>query len=114
MTQDQHNGVTILTVAGNLSGAEAAAVRHALQTSDFAMEESVAAKGLVVDLDRCQFIDSDGLEALLLALKKAEARSIPAKLVLHDSNCRLILQLTRLDHRFDCCDDLPSALKMMN
>ena len=113
MTQDQHNGVTILTVAGNLSDKEAVAVRQAFERTRADVAESRPRGGVVVDLDRCQFISSEGLEALVGGLKKCEEQSISFKLVRLSANCRLILQLTRLDHCFDCCDDLPSALKMM-
>jgi len=114
MTQDQHKGVTILTVAGNLSGPEAVAVRDALRRINHGARGPGAKGGVVIDLDRCQFIDSEGLEALLAGVKNAEAHAVPLKLARLNSNCRLILELTRLEHRFDCCEDLASALKTMN
>ncbi len=114
MTQDQHNGVTILTIAGNMSGEEAIAVRQGFQRAGSSIAESRPRGGVVIDLDRCQFISSEGLEVLVAGLKNCEAHGTPFKLVRLSANCRLILQLTRLEHRFDCCDDLPAALKMMN
>src|SRR5579864_1883270 len=109
MTQDHHKGVTILTVAGNLSGEEAVAARQALRNAGSNAGEPGGRGGVVIDLDRCQFISSEGLEALVSGLKNCEVHGAPFKLVRLSANCRLILQLTRLEHRFDCCDDLPSA-----
>src|SRR5436305_2286496 len=93
MTQDQHQGVTIVTVTGNLSGPEAVAVRDVLNRINHSAREPGVKGGVVVDLDRCQFIDSDGLEALLAGVKNAEAHAVPLKLARLSSNCRLILEL---------------------
>ena len=35
------------------------------------------------------------------------------KLINVDGNCRKILEITRLEKKFECCADLPSALKTM-
>ena len=35
------------------------------------------------------------------------------KLVNLDENCKKILEITRLDHHFECQADLPTALKTM-
>src|SRR5437660_349753 len=68
---------------------------------------------LVLDLAKCPFIDSDGLEALLWMQRRCEDLFGQFKLVRIDEICRKILQITRLDHRFECHDDLAGALKTM-
>jgi hypothetical protein len=45
--------------------------------------------------------------------KRAEELFGRLKLVNLDENCKKILEITRLDHRFECQADLPTALKTM-
>jgi anti-anti-sigma factor len=67
----------------------------------------------VIDFQKCGFIDSDGLEALIWMKRRAEDLFGRLKLVNLDENCKKILEITRLDHRFECQADLPTALKTM-
>jgi anti-anti-sigma factor len=104
MTFDHYNGVNVISVQGDLAGAEAVAVRHAI-------EHKSDGNACVIDLERCHFFASEGIETLLAALRGCEARGARLKLAGLDDNCRTILTVTRLDHRFECCNDLASALK---
>ena len=108
MTSDQYNNISVITVEGDLTGPEAAAVRTAVERSPSAPNNR-----FVIDLERCRFVSGEGLEALLTALHSCEARGADLKLAGLDDNCRTILQVTRLDHRFDCCGDVAAALKLM-
>jgi anti-anti-sigma factor len=67
----------------------------------------------VVDFQKSGFIDSDGLEALLWMKHRCEDLFGQIKLANLDENCRKILEITRLEHRFECHMDLPTALKTM-
>jgi anti-anti-sigma factor len=107
MTQDQYNGVSVITVSGDLVGPEATALREAASVPSHA-------RACVIDLEQCRFMASDGLESLLAALRSHEAAGSSLKLAGLDANCRTILQLTRLDHRFECCADVASALKLIS
>jgi anti-anti-sigma factor len=114
MTRDQYNGVTVLTVEGDLVGTEAAAVRDAVG-SRAQINTAVATtdQSCVVDLERCRFVGGEGLETLLTVRRSCESRGGSLKLAGLDSNVRTILRITRLDHRFECCPDVAAALKLM-
>ena len=67
----------------------------------------------VVDFEKADFIDSEGLETLLWLKRRCEDLFGQCKLVNLDENCRKILEITRLEHRFECHGDLAGALKTM-
>jgi anti-anti-sigma factor len=106
VTCDEYNGVSVVTVKGDLGSPEATALREILV--DRAKRPNV-----VIDLEASHFMASVGLEALLEALRLCEQRNGRLMLAGLDANCRKVLQITRLDHRFECHDDLASALKGM-
>jgi anti-anti-sigma factor len=106
---DEYNNVCVLTVEGDLAAENAASLRKAV-------DENVNAKQLVdfvVDMEKCDFIDSEGLETLLWLKRKCEELFGQVKLAGMEENCRKILEITRLEHRFECPKDLTAALKMM-
>ena len=67
----------------------------------------------VVDFEKADFIASEGLETLLWLKRRCEDLFGQIKLANLDENCRKILELTRLEHRFECHGDLAAALKTM-
>ena len=67
----------------------------------------------VIDFEKVDFMDSEGLETLLWIKRKCEDRFGQIKLVKLDENCRKILEITRLEHRFECHAELAAALKTM-
>lgn len=101
---DEFNGVSVITVRGDLAADEAAAVRAVLSAR-------ASRPNIVVDLEACRFLTSVGLEALLEALRTCENRGGRVMLAGPDDNCRKILELARLDHRFECHRGLAAALK---
>jgi anti-anti-sigma factor len=111
ITCEEYASVCVLAVDGDLSGDAAAAFRRAAE----ARIDSTAGRVVdaVVDLEKAGFIDSQGLEALLWLKRRCEDRSGRAMLAAPDDRCRRILEITRLAHRLECHDDLPSALKAM-
>lgn len=107
---DDYNQVCVLGVEGDLSGDNAVALRHSA-------EEKINNKQIVdfvIDLEKCSFMDSEGLESLLWLKRKAEDLFGQVKLVCIDDNCKKILEITRLASRFECQNDLAAALKTMN
>ena len=106
---DEYNGVCVLTVDGDLSGdANTVIRRHA--------EDRIRQKQIVdfvVDLDKAGFVDSAGLETLLWLKRRSEDLFGQVKLVNMKENCHKILEITRLEHRFECHPDLAGALKTM-
>src|SRR5215212_2658927 len=65
----------------------------------------------VVDFEKADFIDSEGLETLLWLKRRCEDLFGQLKLTHLDDNCRKILEITRLEHRFECHAELAAALK---
>src|ERR1041385_6247424 len=64
----------------------------------------------VIDFEKVGFVDSEGLETLLWLKRRCEDLFGQIKLVHLDDNCRKILEITRLEHRFECHADLAGAL----
>ena len=75
--------------------------------------EQRAIADFVIDFEKVDFMDSEGLETLLWLKRKCEDRFGQIKLVKLDENCRKILEITRLEHRFECHAELAAALKTM-
>ncbi len=106
---ERYNQVGVLTVGGELDHDAAEAMRALLREQ---VDQNHLAD-FVVELSACPFINSQGLEALLELKKTTEDLFGQLKLVGLDENCRQILEITRLAHRFQCQADLESALKTM-
>jgi anti-anti-sigma factor len=67
----------------------------------------------VIDFEKVDFIDSEGLETLLWLKRRSEDLFGQIKLVNLKESVHKILEITRLEHRFECHADLAGALKTM-
>jgi anti-anti-sigma factor len=67
----------------------------------------------VIDLEQTTFIDSKGLESLLWVQQQCDENLGQVRLCKPDETCRKILQVTRLDGRFDVFADVTEAVKTM-
>lgn len=108
-TQD-YERVCVISLAGDLSGDDTPGLAQA------AVDEGIAKRQIVdyiVDFAGCGFIDSAGLESLLSIKRHCEELFGRVKLINLDEHCRKILEVTRLEARFECCRDLATALKTM-
>jgi anti-anti-sigma factor len=106
---EDYNNVCVMTLNADLSGEANEAMRKLA-------EERVDQKQIVdfvIDFEKAGFFDSEGLETLLWLKRRSEDLFGQLKLVNLDENCKKILEITRLEHRFECHPDLPSALKTM-
>ena len=106
---EDYNNVCVMTLDADLSGEANEAVRKLA-------EERVDQKQIVdfvIDFEKAGFFDSEGLETLLWLKRRSEDLFGQLKLVNLDDNCKKILEITRLGHRFECHPDLPAALKTM-
>ena len=106
---EDYNNVCVMALDGDLTAEAVAAVRAAA-------DERIDQKQIVdfvLDFEKAGFFDSEGLETLLWLKRRAEDLFGQLKLVNLDENCKKILEITRLEHRFECHPDLPSALKTM-
>ena len=106
---DEYNGICVLSIDGDFSGEAGAAVRRCAVER---MEQRQAAN-FIVDLEKSGFVDSSALEALLWLKRRCDELSGRVRIAGADENCRKILEITRLAQRFDCHQNVESALKAM-
>jgi anti-anti-sigma factor len=106
---EEYEKVCVIEVDGDFSGDNARLAAAALEQKT----EQKRSVDFVLDMVKCSFIDSEGLETLLTMKRRCEDLFSQIKLARVDDNCRTILQITRLEHRFETYDDLTSAVKMM-
>lgn len=108
---EQFNEIGVFTPNGDLRGSEAVAEFRKV-VSD-AIDSTKVAK-IAVDCSAVRFIDSAALETLLAFRTKLGDSIGAVRLTNLDANCRKILEITRLDSRFEIHADLNSALKAIN
>jgi anti-anti-sigma factor len=109
VTCEEYNRVCVLTLDGDFT---AEMVQQARQ----AVEDQIDHKQIVhfvLDFEKSGFVDSEGLEALLWLKRKCDDLFGQVKLAALDENVKKILEVTRLEHQFQCHPDLTSALKTM-
>ena len=106
---EEYDQVCVMSVEGDFTADNVAAAKK--QVAKVMDERHIV--DVVVDLEKVPFIDSEGLEALLWMKVRCEGSFGQLKLANLDENCRKILEITRLAHRFDCQGNLETALKTM-
>ncbi len=99
------DGVRVVVVRGELDIATSPQVRELL--ADAPMDE---ARPLVIDLARCEFIDSTGLAALLHGAKPAQNGETRVAIVCPDGNVRRMLELTAIDKSIPVFGSLEQAV----
>jgi anti-anti-sigma factor len=106
---EEYSQVCVVEVQGDFVGEN-------ITLAQKGIEEHIEVRRVVdfvLDFNACGFIDSEGLEALLAIKRRCEDLFGQLKLVRLDESCRKIMEITRLEHRFECHDDLAKALKTM-
>ena len=106
---EDYNNVCVVSLDGDLAGEANEIVRKLV-------DERVDNRQIVdfvIDFEKAGFFDSEGLGTLLWLKRRCEDLFGQLKLVNLDENCKKILEITRLEHRFESHPDLPSALKTM-
>jgi len=106
---DEYDGVCVLSISGDLAGADSTSARKA--AAEFIERRQIA--DFVVDLEKTAFVDSEGLETLLWIKRRCEDLFGQFKLAAIGDNVKKILDLTRLGRRFENAVDVATALKMM-
>src|SRR3954463_15744278 len=106
---DEYSQVSVMSINGDFAGADVAALKA--QVDELIDKKQII--DFVIDFEKSGFVDSEGLEALLWLKRRAEDLFGQLKLVNLDDNCRKILEITRLEARFECHNDLAAALKTM-
>src|ERR1700749_3329111 len=106
---DEYGQVCVMSVEGDFSVDQIPPARKTFE----GLIDKKQIVDFVIDFEKCGFVDSDGLEALLWMKRKSEDLFGQFKLSHLDENMQKILEMTRLEHRFECHADLESALKTM-
>ena len=104
-TETVIRGVWVITIAGELDIATSPRVRELLSTA--ARDED---RPLVIDLTRCNFVDSTGLATLLHGAKPAQNGESNVALVCVGGEVRKLLELTAIDRTIPVYETLESAL----
>lgn len=106
---EEYGNICVMALTGDFVG-------ESTQQARKAVDERVEQRQIVdfvVDFEKSSFVDSEGLETLLWMKRRCEDLFGQIKLVHLDENCRKIFEMTRLEHRFECHNDLTAALKTM-
>ncbi|MHC4064719.1 MAG: STAS domain-containing protein [Planctomycetota bacterium] len=104
-TLAQHGEVNVLTVEGELVAETVGQFQRLVEQC-----RKRDRRDFVVDLHATRTLDSAGLEALTALQQECEERLGLLKLCGLNATVRKILEMTRLEHRFDCCPELAGAL----
>jgi anti-anti-sigma factor len=106
---EEYNHVCVMSLEGDFIGPEIATAQkefeHRIETRQIV--------NFVVDFTKSSIIDSQGLELLLLIKHRSEELFGQVKLAGLDENMKKILEITRLQHRFECHPDVTSAMRNM-
>jgi anti-anti-sigma factor len=105
---EDYDHVTVVGISGEFNSDGTETFRKQI---DERLQKKV--RFFVVDLEQTTFIDSKGLESLLWVQQQCDEHLGQVRLCKPDETCRKILQITRLDGRFDVFADVTEAVKTM-
>lgn len=108
LSYEDHDTITVLKVSGDLTADQVDPFRRSCQER---FESGV--RHVVLNMEHMTFIDSAGLESLLWAVEAAAERGGQFRLVRPDATVRKILEISRLDRRFNIHDTIESAAKSL-
>ena len=108
LSYEDHGSTTVLTVSGELMIDHADNFRRAVEDR-FAS----GARDIVLSLEHLHLLDSAGLETLLWLLDEVASLRGQLRLVKPDETISKILEVTRLDRRFNIHDSVESAAKSL-
>jgi anti-sigma B factor antagonist len=105
---EDYDHVSVLSIAGEFTSDATDGFRKQVEER---LERKV--RFFVIDLQQTTYVDSKGLEALIWVQEQCDERLGTVRLCNLDDTCRKILQVTRLDGRFDVFADVTEAVKTM-
>jgi anti-anti-sigma factor len=108
LTYDDHQKISVLTLAGELTADQTDLFRRTCQE-----RFAAGVRDVVLDLEHLTTVDSAGLEALLWLKDQVTEISGEMRLVRPDDTFRKVLEITRLDRRFDVYDSIESAARSL-
>lgn len=108
LSYEDHGQITVLTLSGELTSDQADAFRRTCQDR---FEAGIS--DFVLNLEYLTLIDSAGLELLLWLLEQVAERRGHLRLVKPDDTVQKVLEVTRLERRFDIHESIESAAKSL-
>lgn len=109
ITTESYGHAAILNIKGDLNEDALNAVKQAVDHQVDAGE----AIDVVFNMAEVGFVDSAGLEYLLALQDRLAEKLGQVKMVNLSESVRMILEITRLQSRFEAFDDIPSAVKAL-
>ena len=106
---EDYDQISVMSIKGELNADEVERF-HKTAQERLAGEQ---VRDFVLDCEQMEFIDSQGIEALLWLQDQCAERLGQVRLACCDENVRTILELTRLAPRFACHDDIDGAVKSL-
>jgi anti-anti-sigma factor len=97
-----------MTVSGDLTADQVDAFRRSCLD-----RFTSGVRDVVLDLEYLTFVDSAGLEALLWVIDETSERGGQVRLVKPDPTVGKILEISRLDRRFNIHQSIESAAKSL-
>ncbi len=108
LSYEDHNTITVMTISGELTTDQIEALRRSCQD-----RFTAGIRHFVLDIENLTFVDSAGLETLLWIIEEASEHGGQLRLVNPDVTVRKILEVSRLDRRFDVHSSIESAAKSL-
>ena len=108
LSYEDHQHITVLTVSGELTADQVDTLRRSCQE-----RFGAGIRDVVLNLEHLVFVDSAGLETLLWIIDEASERAGQVRLVKPDATISKILEISRLDRRFNIHDSIESAAKSL-
>src|SRR6185312_5763831 len=108
-TADLGNGVSTVSVAGEVDLATAPELKEALTEV-----VNGGARGVLVDLSNATFIDSTTLGVLMGAVKRLRPAGGELAIACHDPNIRKIFEITMLDRVFEIYPTSDEAIRHLS
>jgi len=104
--KQDYNDVTVVELQGELDGDFTEMFQNTV-TGIISTKKT----GIVLDMSKVGFIDSEGLERLLWARDYCSENNCQLRMAGLDENCLKILEVTRLENKFDHYTELAEAVK---
>lgn len=105
-TAADYNNVSVLSIKGELTGED---VEDFTRCANQCVADSHYE--IVVDCSELEAVDSAGLESLVDLQNRCESDLGRVKLCGLNGVCAKILEITRLNRRFECFDELDEAVR---
>lgn len=108
LSYEDHGPTSVITISGELTADQADAFRR-ICAERFAN----TVRNIVLDLEYLELVDSAGLELLLWLVDELNDRFGQLRLVRVNETVRKILEITRLERRFDIHDTIEAAARTL-